>query len=133
MFRRIVDLSRKTDTFRDSANVEIIELHFSTRDLKNLPGDFFSPANYRDKINRIGVHVIDTGEPTIPDNDGVDGELRYGGTTYFRTRIPVCPDTRQQIGFNSKEDLPGEYIIAPFRYYEDTGFTGIFLTMTFSG
>jgi hypothetical protein len=102
------------------------------------------PGLYRDKIVRLAVHfVFENGSmvngslvPSIPGNNGIDGSITYSGNTFFRTRVPPAPDRSAGTtgpGGNSipnsdqlRADFPGEFIVAPFRYYQDTNFTGIF-------
>jgi hypothetical protein len=116
--------------------------------------DYTDPDNiqsglYRDKIDWMAVHfVFEPGSdvkgnpvPDIPGNNGIDGSMSYAGNTYFRTRVPPCPDrspgivtsgegtipdSNNQGQVQVRVDFPGEFVIAPFRYYQDTNFSGVF-------
>lgn len=99
---------------------------------------------YRDKIDWLAVHFVfkegavvkSNAVPAIPGNNGIDGSMTYGGNTFFRKRVPPYPDrspvqiknasdatipstenSSQQI---TRVDLPGEFDINPFRYFQNT-------------
>ena len=90
--------------------------------------DFSNPDNsfsgdYRNKIMWFGINVIAADAPE--SEFGGNYIFSYGGNTWFRTRVPVHPSTREPattvVGsqvFNPAEDIGGEYNIAPFRYYQ---------------
>ena len=121
-----------------------IEITFDTTKLQNLGGQFFAGPDYstptrptsglyRDKIEWLAVNIIAEDAPELP-SIGVprSGSMRYGGNTFFRTRVPPCW-TRAQgnvisdgSAFDATKDFPGEFIVAPVRFYQDTNFTGIF-------
>jgi len=89
---------------------------------------------YRDKISWIGINIIATnGSPPGDTSGNRTATLRYGGTMYFRTRVAPCwtraPGNVAGLGggvSNPKKDFRGEFIITPFRYYQDEDYTGEF-------
>lgn len=130
-----------------------IKISFDTTQLAGLGGQFFSGPNYildrvnpdvglyRDKIDWIAINIVanDLGVDEEPGDfrTGINrtGTLRYGGTTYFRTRVAPCwtraAGTVSEAGkdpYSTKKDFQGEFIVQPFRYYQDTNFTGLFDT-----
>ncbi|MEX0325595.1 MAG: hypothetical protein AB3N33_05855 [Puniceicoccaceae bacterium] len=92
---------------------------------------------YRDKVIQIAVHfMFEDGAmvrgslvPTVPGNNGIGGTLSYSGNTFFRTRVPPAPDRSTGVSINPvarKVDFPGEFVVAPFRFYQDADFDGVF-------
>ena len=130
-FREIL----KRDHIDDSGNLVI---DFNTSILnKNFNGGFFrgpnfsgnpQSGNYRNKIIWTAVHIHTNDPEASPSPDPAErfGSLSYGGLTYFRTRVPVDPVTRQSASntFNPAFDYPGAYVSAPVRYYQDTELNG---------
>ena len=137
-FRAILE-SFKTDPGNPNSAIEIV---FDTTKLQNLGGSFFAgpdysnPTNpssglYRDKIDWLAVNIVAEDGPALPSLNGRSGSLRYAGNTFFRTRVPPCwtrapGNVAGGDAFDPEKDFPGEFIISPFRYYQDTNFTGIF-------
>ena len=90
-------------------------------------------GNYRDKIVWSAVHLLSSreGVPVAPQISGFTGSLTYGGLTYFRTRIPVYRETRTNANtqpgenpFDPSADFPGEFIVSPVRFFQDTELNG---------
>ena len=120
-----------------------LDIPFDTTILEGFGGSFFAGPDfsdlanpesglYRDKIEWIAVNIIADDGVTPPSTNGRSGRLTYGGNTYFRTRVPLCPDrTVAQTatagdGFDPQHDFSGELIVSPFRFYQDTTFNGVF-------
>ncbi len=131
-FRRLLD------SYRDSSGNIVIP--FDTTQLENF-GTFFkgpvfssNPDSgfYRNKIDWIAVNLIASDGVTPPNINGRPGRLIYGGNTFFRTRVPVHPDRNTAVttssgeAFDSRKDFGSEFIVAPFRFFQDTNFTGAF-------
>lgn len=141
--RTVVDRATRfrqlLNAYRVAGNLVI---PFDTTVLQNFgtffPGpDFSEPANpdsrfYRNKIEWVAVNIVAKNGVTPPDINGRTGRLTYGGNTFFRTRVPVRPNrtTAPTLtgteAFNADLDFPGEFIVSPFRFYQDTNFTGVF-------
>jgi hypothetical protein len=110
-----------------------INIDFDTTQLESQQADFFvgpnyttdpiTPGEWRDKIVYLKVNIIATDGSEIPKNIG--GNLTYGGQTFFRTRIPPCPD--RTVG-SSTEDIPGEFVTTPFRYYDSPTYNNVFVS-----
>lgn len=107
------------------------------------PGADFSDLSnpdqgtYRNKVQKVAVNLfVDPakapGAGPLPDTNGKNGRITYGGNTFFRTRVPVCPDrttattTGGDASFNSRTDFGSEFIMQPFRFYQNTEFDGSF-------
>jgi hypothetical protein len=133
LFRRL--LTRSMDA---SGNINI---DFDTTHLDTLKADFFvgpnytaasvAPGEWRDKIIYLKVNIIATDGTSIPQNKA--GAITYGGQTFFRTRIPPCPDRSVRLPSGSPNgviptDLPGEFLTAPFRFYNSPNFDNAFLS-----
>lgn len=116
-----------------------LNIDFNTTDLNTLQADFFvgpnytttavAPGEWRDKIVYLKVNIIAEDGTTIPQNKA--GALSYGGQTFFRTRIPPCPDRSVHLPAGTPDgitptDLPGEFFTAPFRYYASANYNNIF-------
>jgi len=114
----------------DSGNINV---NFDTTHLDSLQADFFvgpnygaspiSPGEWRDKIIYLKVNIVAEDGTTIPQNKG--GSLTYGGQTFFRTRIPPCPDRSVA---TTALDLPGEFLTAPFRFYNSPNYDNVFVS-----
>jgi hypothetical protein len=122
-----------------------IVIPFNTFLLAGLGGTFFAGPDfsdaqnpeqgaYRDKIDSIAVNLVASDGVTPPDLNGRSGRITYSGTTFFRTRVPlyrnrnVARTLADADKFNIEKDFPGEFIYAPFRFFQDTNFTGVFET-----
>ncbi len=122
-----------------------IVVPFNTFLLADLGGTFFAGPDfsdaqnpeqgaYRDKIDSIAVNLVATDGITPPDINGRSGRITYSGTTFFRTRVPLYRNRNPALtlasadAFSLEKDFPGEFIYAPFRFYQDTNFTGVFET-----
>ncbi len=122
---------------RDHIQDGNIVINFNTSILQNFDGNFFlgpnfsgipQSGNYRNKIVWTAVHMLkdgSEGEVTL-EPAGLSGLVVYGGQTYFRTRVPVDPATRQASSndFDIELDFPGAYVTAPVRYFQDTNLNG---------
>ena len=114
---------------------------FDTTRLSGLGGGFFQGPNfsdlsnpesgvYRNKIVWIAVNLVAEDGVTPPQNNGRSGRIVYGGNTYYRTRVPVCPN--REVGdatgtpFDRTTDFSSEFLIRPFRFFQDTQFDGQF-------
>ncbi len=132
----------------DTTQLEIGQLFAGPRYTYSPPGSTnltsITSGLYRDKITYLAVHfVFKEGSlvkgnlaPSIPGNNGIDGDMTYAGNTFFRTRIPPYPSnlatgTPQNTSDNSivdsenggtqpRTNFPGEFLIAPFRYFQNT-------------
>ena len=129
-FREIL----KRDHIDDNGNLTIT---FNTSILRSF-GSFFrgpsfggtvqDPGNYRNKIVWTAFHLLK--DPELGDVDVFtslkNGAVKYGGQTYFRTRVPVDPATREEASteFESELDFPGAYVTSPVRYFQDTNLNG---------
>lgn len=88
-----------------------------------------SEGSYLNKIDGIAVNIVtENGEtdPNMISVSGVNGRLFYGGNTFFRTRIAVCPNREEGSGFDATRDFPGELIAAPYRFFQGDPGTGNF-------
>lgn len=116
-----------------------LNIDIDTSNLDQVLTDFFvgpnytvnplAPGEWRDKIVYIKVNIIAKDGTTIPANIG--GALTYGGQTFFRTRIPPCPDRSVNLPPGSADgvtptDLPGEFMTAPFRFYSSASYNNVF-------
>lgn len=119
-----------------------IVIPFDTTVLENF-GSFFQGADfsdlgnpdsgfYRNKIDWIAVNIIASNGNTPPNGNGRGGRITYAGNTFFRTRVPICPDrttastVASSSSFDASKDFGSEFVVQPFRYYQDTNFTGVF-------
>lgn len=115
----------------DSTRLEGLS-NFFTGASYSLGSDDVTEGRYLNKITAISVHIVTEDGPTNPNNidiNGTIGSLVYAGNTFFRTRVPVCPDRSTPDAFNSLTDFSGEFVVAPFRFFQDTNFTGVFETL----
>ncbi|MDB4451850.1 hypothetical protein N9129_01415 [Akkermansiaceae bacterium] len=96
-------------------------------DLQNPDSGF-----YRNKIDWVAVNLIASDGSTPPNINGRTGRITYGGNTFFRTRVPICPDrtpantVSSSDSFDANKDFGSEFVVQPFRFYQDTNFTGVF-------
>ena len=129
-FREIL----KRDHIDDNGNLTIT---FNTSILRsfgsffrgpNFSGDVGDPGNYRNKIVWTAFHLLK--DPDLGELDVItslkNGAVKYGGQTYFRTRVPIDPATRAEASteFESELDFPGAYVTSPVRYFQDTELNG---------
>lgn len=132
MFR--LTLRRLRDTSPDGR----IVIPFDTSKLQLLPGFFNGPdygglpivsGDYLDKIKQIAIAVVGQGAgySALPNTSfKAGGSLTYGGLTYFRSRIPPCPNRLNSTTFVTATDFPGEFIVSPMRYWQSPNFDGQF-------
>lgn len=82
-------------------------------------GDITDPGFWREKIEYVKVNIIaGTTAPVTPLS--LSGNLTYGGTTYFHTRVPPRGD--RTVAGLAADDAPGELLVAPFRYWVSPNF-----------
>jgi hypothetical protein len=129
-----------------------IVIPIDTTRLKNFstlfPGPDFSDLSnpdqgaYRNKIETVAINIVadPSKDPSaiIPSGvNGKNGRITYGGNTFFRTRVPICPDRTPAATapgdpiYSPDTDFGSEFVIQPFRFYEDTNFTGTFELKSF--
>lgn len=111
-------------------------IDFDTTQLDTRQADFFigpnystspmSPGEWRDKIVYLKVNIVATDGTTIPAN--YSGSLTYGGQTFFRTRIPPCPDRSVNLPAGEVQDIPGEFLTAPFRFFSSANYDNVFVS-----
>jgi hypothetical protein len=82
-------------------------------------GTCFSAGFWREKILYVKVNIIATDAPSQPKN--LNGNLTYGGATYFHTHVP--PRSDRTVAGISSGDAPGELLVAPFRYWVSSDFS----------
>ena len=88
-----------------------------------------SEGSYLNKIDGIAINIVTENGPTDPNMisvSGVNGRLFYGGNTFFRTRVAVCPNREEGSIFDPVRDFPGELIAAPYRFFQGDPGTGNF-------
>ena len=133
LFRRL--LARGMDA---NGNINI---DFNTTHLDTLQADFFvgpnytassvSPGEWRDKIVYLKVNITAEDGTPIPQNKAA--AITSGGQTFFRTRIPPCPDRSVNLPPGSPDgltptDFPGEFLTAPFRFYNSPTYNNVFVS-----
>lgn len=85
-----------------------------------------TPGKWRDKIVYLKVNIVATDGTAIPRD--YDGSLTYGGQTFFRTRVPPCPDRSVDLPGGEVLDIPGEFLSAPFRFYSSPTYNNVFVS-----
>ena len=118
-----------------------LNIDFDTTHLDNLQADFFvgpnytsspiAPGEWRDKIIYLKFNIVATDGTPIPQN--VAGSISYGGQTFFRTRIPPCPNRSVNLPAGSADGLtptevPGEFVTAPFQLFYSKNYNNLFLS-----
>ncbi len=83
----------------------------------NTAGSVTSPGFWREKIEYVKVKIL---AKSGSSNALVGGAINYGGTTYFHTRVP--PRGNRSVTGLLPGDAPGEFLVAPFRYWETQNF-----------
>ena len=119
LFRRL--LSRGMDS-AGNINIDFDTTHLDTRQADffvgpNYTASSVAPGEWRDKIVYLKVNIIAEDGTTIPQNRA--GSLSYGGQTFFRTRVPPCPDRSVNLPPGTPDgvtptEIPGEFWTAPF-------------------
>ncbi len=113
-----------------------------------------SSGLYRDKIDWLAVHFVfkagsfvnGNAVPSLPGNNGINGNMIYSGNTFFRTRVPPLPDrspvelvnandakiaSDESAGLQiDRRDYSGEFVPTPFRYFQNTN-PAVFVFETF--
>ena len=113
-----------------------------------------SSGLYRDKIDWLAVHFVfkagssvnGNAVPSLPGNNGINGNMIYSGNTFFRTRVPPLPDRSPVELVNANDatiasvessgeqivrrDYSGEFVTTPFRYFQNTN-PAVFVFETF--
>lgn len=126
----------RLDELRDAGGNLVIPLStaIGSQLTDQIDGNFFIGATYnqdnsiapgfwREKIQYVKVNVIADDAPASPRPYA--GNLTYGGTVYFRTRVPPCAD-RRVLG-TTLEDQAGELMVSPFRFWVSPDFSQNFV------
>ncbi|MGB6223439.1 hypothetical protein [Haloferula sp.] len=111
---------------------------FSNQRVDRVDGNFFRGATYdvagnitdpgfwREKIEYVKVNIVAADAPSVPVNLG--GNLTYGGTMYFHTRVP--PRSDRSIAGLQPGDARGELLVSPFRYWVSPDFSQNFVPVS---
>lgn len=130
---QLTHFRERLESFRTNGNNFSIPL--DTTLLSNIDTTFFTgpnfsnldnpeSGNYRNKIEWTAVNIVADDAPIPSNTAGKGGRIIYGGNTMFRTRIPICPDRTPGTDFDPEKDFTSEYIVQPFRFFQEPDFNG---------